>query len=313
VFFGTPQFAKTILAYLLEQGVDVAAVVTRPDKPRGRSNKPAPSPVKEFALLKNIPLYQPSKASEPEFAAFLKSLNVDFFIVAAYAEILKDFILEIPRLCCLNVHGSILPKYRGAAPVQRSIMAGERETGVTIMQMAVKMDAGDILAIRKTPIPLEMTSGELMDVLADLGKVALWEVMQQIEKGSAHPIKQDAAQATLAKKIIPEDAEVDWSVPSDVVHNQIRGVTPNPGAWCWVEIKGDKKRLQIKKALPSPIKGQPGEILSKNRSELVVGCGEGSLSLLEIQLEGKKTMVAEEFLRGIPLDKIKFLTKQTTN
>src|ERR1700733_11440692 len=178
VVFGTPQFAKTILEYLLDKDVEIAAVVTRPDKPRGRSNQPAPSPVKVLALSKQLPLFQPAKASDPEFSAFLKTLRADFFVVAAYAEILKQDILEIPRLGCINVHGSILPKLRGAAPVQRAIMAGETESGVTIMKMALQMDAGDILDVRKTSIPLEMNAGELMAALANLGKVALWEILQ---------------------------------------------------------------------------------------------------------------------------------------
>jgi methionyl-tRNA formyltransferase len=305
VFFGTPKFAKTILEYLFDQNVEVAAVVTRPDKPRGRSNRPAFSPVKEFAGLKHLPLYQPPKASAPDFANFLKEVEADFFIVAAYAEILKENILEIPRFGCLNVHGSLLPKYRGAAPVQRAIMAGETTTGVTIMQMALQMDAGDILAIRTTPIPPDMTAGELMEVLADLSKDALWETMQAIVQGRVQPIKQDLAQVSFAKKITPEDGKIDWSKPCTVIHNQIRGVTPNPGAWCIVEINGEKKRLLIKKTHPCPtLRGAPGEILSK--TELIVGCGEGGICILEIQLEGKKVMPADVFMRGIPSGKIKF-------
>lgn len=287
------------------------AVVTRPDKPRGRSDKPAFSPVKECALSHHLPLYQPSKASDPQFADFLKTLNADFFIVAAYAEILKENVLEIPRLGCLNVHGSLLPKYRGAAPVQRSIMSGETETGVTIMKMALQLDAGDILATVRTPIPNDMSAGELMDVLAQLGKVALWEVMQGLEKGTAHSTKQDSSQVTTAKKITPGEAEINWNQPCLALHNTIRGVNPNPGAWCWVEIKGVKKRLLVKKTLPDHSSGSPGEILSKTPSELVVGCAQGALRILELQLEGKKPMPADAFLRGIPLSLIKFITKSS--
>jgi methionyl-tRNA formyltransferase len=309
VFFGTPHFASTILHYLVDQGAEVGAVVTRPDKPRGRSSTPAYSPVKEFALSHNLPLYQPNKASEPSFAEFLKTVESDFFIVAAFAEILKENILEIPRFGCLNVHGSILPKYRGAAPVQRAIMAGETETGVTIMKMALEMDTGDILAIRKTEISSEMTAGELMNLLADLGKVALWDVMQKMVQGKITPIKQDPSLASYAKKIKPEDSLIDWSLPAETVHNKIRGVTPNPGAWCWVEIKGEKKRLLVKKTLPYPTAALPaGEIDRTHSFELVVGCGQGSLKLLEVQLEGKKTLPSDTFLRGIPLDNISFIT-----
>ncbi len=288
------------------QGAQVVAVITRPDKPRGRSGTPVATPVKASALAHNLPVYQPTKASAPEFAAFLKTLDADLFVVAAYAEILKQNVLDIPHKGCINVHGSLLPKYRGAAPVQRSIMEGETETGVTIMRMALQMDAGDILAIRKIPIPLEMTAGELMDALANLGKEALWEVLQNLDQ--IQPIKQDVALATHAKKITPEDAQVDWSLPCLSVHNQVRGVTPNPGAWCWVEVKGEKKRLLIKKTLPLPeVSGEPGQIESRIPLELVVACGSGSLSLLEIQLEGKKAMATKEFLRGISLHQVHFI------
>jgi methionyl-tRNA formyltransferase len=310
VFFGTPRFASIILQFLLNQKAEVAAVVTRPDKPKGRSSQPAFSPVKELALSHHLPLFQPSKASDPEFATFLKTLHADFFVVAAYAEILKPSILEIPRLGCINVHGSNLPKYRGAAPVQRAIMAGETETGVTIMKMAEKMDEGDILSIRKVPIPLEMNAGELMDILANTGKEALWEAMLAMEKGSLKPIKQDSSLATYAKKIKPEDAEILWNGPNLAIHNQIRGVNPNPGAWCWVEVQGEKKRLLLKRTLPCPSSiRQPGMILSTNPSELIVGCTEGAVRILELQLEGRKTLPADVFLRGINLDKLLFLTR----
>lgn len=309
VFFGTPQFAKTILEYLLDQGGNVVAVVTRPDKPRGRSGTPTPTPVKKCALAHNLPVYQPEKASIPEFAALLKGLDADLFVVAAYPEILKQTILDIPRKGCLNVHPSLLPKYRGAAPVQRSLMAGETETGVTIMRMALQMDAGDMLAVRTFPIPLAMTAGELLEVLANLGKVALWEVIQGLD--TLRPIQQDNQQATLAKKISPEETHIDWSLPSLTLHNQIRGLTPNPGAWCWVEVKGEKKRLILKKTWPeSALSGQPGTIVSTKPNELVICCGSGSLSLLEVQLEGKKALPIDAFLRGIPLSQIKFLTEK---
>jgi len=305
VFFGTPQFAQTILEYLIQQQAEIVAVVTRPDKPRGRSATLVPTPVKQCALTHHLPVYQPDKASSPEFSSFLKTLDADLFVVAAYAEILKQHVLDIPKKGCINVHGSILPKYRGAAPVQRSIMEGETETGVTIMKMALQMDAGDILMIRKTPIPLEMTAGELMDTLADLGKKALWEVLQNLEHIT--PQKQDASLTSHAKKITPEDAQVSWDHPALHVHNQIRGVTPNPGAWCWVEVKGEKKRLLIKKTLPqkNPF-GTPRQIVSRTPTELLVACQEGCLSILELQLEGKKTMPVADFLRGFPLTSINF-------
>jgi len=308
VFFGTPKFAADILKYLLEKNVEIIAVITRPDKPKGRSKTASPSPVKELADGHSIPVYQPQKTSDPEFIPVLKALQADLFIVAAFAEILKTNVLELPRIGCINVHGSILPAYRGAAPIQRAVMAGEKESGVTIMKMALELDAGDILSIAKTPITEDMTSGELTDKLAELGSEALWEVVQKLEKGEIPSIAQDSTKATYAKKLKHEDGEISWSRPFEEVYNHIRGVTPKPGAWVWVEVKGEKKRLVIRKARKEfNIQGKPGEIVSKSPYELVIACQNGGIRLLEIQLEGKKAMPSDAFLRGISLDKLKFL------
>ncbi len=297
VFFGTPQLAATILNYLVKQSVEVVAVISRPDKPKGRSGTPQPTAVKLAAAAHALSVYQPRKTSDPEFVELLKSLNADLFIVAAYAEILRENVLEIPKLGCINVHGSILPKYRGAAPVQRALMDGEKETGVSIMKMALEMDAGDVYSIVKIPIPEEMNAGELFDEMALVGAKALWNVMQKIEKGEAKATPQDPSQVTFAKKVKPEDGEIDWSQPAQKIHNQIRGLTPNPGAWCWVEVRGAKKRLRINRARP---------VLEHEPSKLIVGCSEGALELLEVQLEGKKALPADVFLRGIQPQNIKF-------
>lgn len=306
VFFGTPQFAATILEYLIAQSVDIVAVVSRPDKPKGRSGQPQPTQVKEEASKHGIPVYQPRKASDPEFVDLLKSLNPDLFIVAAYAEILRENVLEIPRLGCINVHGSILPKYRGAAPVQRALMAGEKETGVSIMKMALEMDAGDVYSFVKIPIPEEMTAGELFDEMASVGAKALWDVMQKVEKGDIEAKPQDHSQATFAKKVKPEDGEIDWSRTAWEIHNQIRGLTPNPGAWCWLDVRGAKKRMSVKKARAVPEhSGKPGTLIP-TKSRLVINCGKGALELLEVQLEGKKALPAEVFLRGMDVSNIKF-------
>lgn len=306
VFFGTPQFASTILEYLAKQPIEIAAVVSRPDKPKGRSGQPQPTAVKITAEKHGIPVYQPLKASDGEFASFLKSLDADLFVVAAYAEILRQNILEIPRLGCINVHGSVLPKYRGAAPVQRALMAGEKETGVSIMKMALEMDAGDVYSIVKIPIPEEMTAGELFDEMAIVGAKALWDVIGKLEKGEINAVVQDHSQATFAKKVKPEEGEIDWSRPAEEIHNQIRGLTPNPGAWCWVEVRGSKKRLSVKKArVDSKHAGEAGTLVPVH-SKLIVNCGEKALELLEVQLEGKKSLSAVDFLRGIPARNLKF-------
>lgn len=309
VFFGTPRFARIILEYLLQQQIEVAAVICRPDKAQKRSKELVFPEVKQCALAHGLPFYQPLKASQPDFAAFLQTLNADFFVVAAYAEILKENLLAMPRYGCINVHGSLLPKYRGAAPVQRAIMAGESETGVTIIKMAPLVDAGEMLAIKKVPIPLEMTAGELLDVLADLGKMALFDVLKRTMQGDISPIVQDEGMVTTAKKITIEDAKINWDQDCLAVHNQIRAVTPNPGAWTWVEINHVRKRLRIYKSLPYPThSGKAGAVCVHSPSELIVSCLEGAVRLLELQLEGKKKLTAEQFLRGTPADKIKFLS-----
>ncbi|NGX61041.1 MAG: Methionyl-tRNA formyltransferase [Chlamydiae bacterium] len=309
VFFGTPSFAATILDSLLSHPFSVVAVVTRPDKPKGRSGKPQFLPVKKLALEKDLPLYQPDKASSEEFAAFLKTLDADLFVLAAYAEILKENVLEIPSKGCINVHASLLPKYRGAAPIQRCLMAGDDISGVTIMKMERKLDAGEILETASTPVPEEMVAGELMEKLSHLGAEALIRVLQRVAQGEQVKGElQDPSLVTLAPKLKPEEGELDLRESSTKLHNQVRGVTPKPGAWIWVEIRGEKKRLLIKKTHSHPsLQGEIGETLST--SPWVIGCGEGGLELLEVQLEGKKALDTPAFLRGIPSTLIHFLNK----
>ncbi|MCH9627611.1 MAG: Methionyl-tRNA formyltransferase [Chlamydiales bacterium] len=306
VFFGTPDFAASILTYLIQQPVEIVAVVSRPDKAKGRSKTLRPTAVKRVAEAHGLPVFQPKKASDPEFAELLKTFKADLFVVAAYAEILRENILEIPPLGCLNVHGSLLPKYRGAAPVQRALMAGEKETGVSIMKMVLEMDAGDVYSMTKIPISLEMTAGALFEVMAEKGACALWKVMQQVEQGKAQAVPQDHSRATFTKKVKPEEGRVVWSGSALDIHNQIRGLTPNPGGWCFVEVRGVQKRLKLLKTRPQlEFSGQPGERAS-GEGQLIVCCGEGALELLEVQLEGKKALAADVFLRGLNADHLKF-------
>lgn len=291
VFFGTSAFAARIFSYLVHQGANIVAVVTRTDKPRGRSLQLLPPPVKEEALKTGLPIHQPAKASTLEFAEVLKSYNPDLFIVAAYGEIIKQFILDIPRFPPINVHPSLLPKYRGAAPMQRCLMDGEKETGVTIMQMVLEMDAGDILEVVKILVPETMTWGELDLKLSELAGPALLKVIQDLEKGTVKRTPQDPAKATFAPKITPEETQIDWNRPKEQVHNLIHALSPSPGAWCWVEVGGEKKRMKIKKSL-----------IAKDPDGWIVH----GLKLFEVQLEGKKSLTAEEFLRGLN-HPIKFL------
>lgn len=295
VFFGTPKIAAEMLSHLIVEGVDVVAVVSKPDKPKGRSSKLVPTPVKCVAEERGIPLFQPEKASAPEFADTLKGFDADLFIVVAYGEIIKQHLLDMPKIGCINVHASLLPKYRGAAPIQRCIMAGERESGITIMHMVKKMDAGDIVLQKRVGIGPEMTAGELMEALTELGKEALTETLALAKAGPLPATAQDSEKVTMAPKLELEDGQLVWERSAEELHNQIRGVTPSPGAWCFVTIRGEKKRLKILKAR-----------VATSQEGWVIPCGAGSLELLEVQLEGKRRMEAGEFLRGIGSEKISF-------
>jgi methionyl-tRNA formyltransferase len=309
VFFGTPDFAAETLQYLLKNSVNVLGVVTQPDRPKGRSGHPTPCPVKQYLLSNslNIPLFQSEKASSPEVAEQLAALNADLFVVVAFGEIIKQNLLEMPKVACINVHGSILPKYRGAAPIQRSIMEGESETGITIMHMAQKLDSGDIIKIVKTAIGEEVTYGELEEKLCQLGSKALYEVICDLEKGIIERKPQDHQKASYAKKIETKDCKVVWGRNAKELHNLIRGVTPRPGAWCNILLRGKQKRLKITKARFSEQAGkEPGEIVSFNNDAFIIACAENSLQILELQLEGKKAMKASEFIRGFSQNTLSF-------
>lgn len=303
IFFGTPPFAAHILGYLIEQGHSVVAIVTRPDKPRGRSQQLLPSAVKALATEKwpEIPIFQPAKASTDAFAKALKDLNPEVFVVVAYGEIIKENLLQVPSKMCVNVHGSLLPKYRGAAPIQRAIMAGEKETGITIIEMALQMDAGPILGMEKIEISEETNFEELRDNLCTLSCHLLQNVLEKIENGTVQKIIQNQTEATFAPKITFDDRVIDWEKSAEEVHDQIRALSPDPGALCTVEIKGQKKSLSIKRAKKIlTLSGNAGETLSYKKNEWIIGCGTGAISLLEVQLEGKKSMPIDEFIRGNP-------------
>jgi len=303
IFFGTPPFAANVLTFLIDHNIEVVAIVTKPDKPQGRSGKPAFSAVKKVALEKypSIPLHQPEAASDANFAEKLRTYDADLFIVVAYGEIMKENLLQMPRLSCLNVHSSLLPKYRGAAPMQFALLNGDTKSGVTIMEMALKMDAGDIIAQKIVPIPDDMNLEELEAALCEAGCLALLEVIHAFEKGPVSKTPQDHSQATYVKKIDPSMAQITWTEPASVLHNRIRAFSPKPGAWCTVEINGQSKRLKILRSCVSKThQGSPGETVEYDKKNWTVACGEDALELLEVQLEGKKRMEIEDFLRGYP-------------
>lgn len=297
VFFGTPRFAADTLRTLLAQGIDVVAVVTKPDRAKGRSGTPVPTPVKAVALAHHLPVHQPPKCSSPDFAPVLAAYHADVFAVVAYGEIIKEHLLQMPPLGCINVHGSLLPKYRGAAPIQRCLMAGDAESGICIMYMVKTMDAGDVIREVRVPVGAHMTAGELEAELCRAGADALVDVLRELEKGSAVPrVPQDHTLATLAPKVELDDCRIDWTRDATDIHNLVRGSNPEPGAWCLVSVRGEKKRLKVWRT-EVVIEGE-----SENARKLAVPCGTGTLRLLEVQLEGKKVVTGEEFLRGLPMD-----------
>ena len=309
IFFGTPQFSAHVLEFLIKKEMDIVAVVSKPDRPKGRSGAPVPTPVKLAAhkLNPSLPVLQPILVSDQSFAPTLQAFNADLFVVVAYGEIIKEHLLHMPKIACINLHTSLLPKYRGAAPIQRAIIGGETETGVTIMHMAKKMDAGDIILQKKVPIGPEMTFGELEDTLCEVGKEALFETIQKFAEGKELSIPQKHEEATFAPKIELEDCEIHWNKPAEEIHNLVRGVNPYPGAWCNVSVKGDLKRLKIyrTKIIPSNEKSIPGKLLNQ-KGNIVLSTSTHALELLEVQLEGKKRMTSDELIRGVSLSHIKF-------
>ncbi len=302
VFFGTSPFAAKVLAQLIQKDYEIVAVITRPDRSKGRHLHSQSPPVKEIAtrLKPGLPVLQPEKASAPEFADGLKPFEADLFIVVAYGEIIKKNLLGMPKLGCINIHASLLPKFRGAAPIQRCLMAGEKETGITIIEMSPQMDAGDILAMEAIPITEEMTFGELEPKLCDLSVKLLFQTIRQFEEGVIEKVAQDHTLATFAPKMTPEEEKIDWTKPAFAIHNQIRALSPTPGAWCQIKVGSEYRRLKIKSAaLLKGLSGEPGAILNFGKEGWVVACGDNALRLTEVQLEGKKGMSAEECMRGI--------------
>lgn len=310
IFFGTPQFAAEVLSFLINQAVEIIAVVTGPDRAKGRSAQPVFSPVKQVAIEKvsHLPIYQPERASTPEFERTLASLEADLFVVVAYGQLLKQNILDLPKLGCINLHASLLPKYRGAAPIQRSIIEGESETGVTIMQMVLAMDAGDMLRSAHISIGDSMTFGELEKKLCELGKVELLKTIQDYASGQVYATPQDHSKATFAPKIELENTQIFWGNSAAVLYNLIRGVTPLPGAWSLIKVRGQLKRLkilavEIRKNLNNL---SPGTIFSSEKERLIIACGEDALELLEVQLEGKRGMSTREFMKGYSSEQLDF-------
>lgn len=301
VFMGTAEFACASLTALLNwDGCKVAGVATQPDRPKGRDLKLKPSPVKEIALAAGIPVWQPERARHPDFQNQLSPLNLDFLVVAAYGQILPQRLLDLPRHGAVNVHASLLPKYRGAAPIQWAFLDGEKETGVTIMKMAAGLDTGDILSQRSAPILDTDDSSTLHDRLAAMGAELLTTTLARFAGGQITPRPQDEARATYARKITKEDGRLDWTQPARTLWNRIRAFTPWPGAFTVQQENGTPRLLKIIRAVVEENRGEPGAILRADRDGVVVACGTEALRVLELQREGGRKMTAAEFIAGHP-------------
>jgi methionyl-tRNA formyltransferase len=322
IFMGTAELSCASLQALAgNPQFQIAAVVTQPDRPKGRDLKPQPSPVKSLALRLGLPVLQPERARDEKFIAELRALQPDLIIAVAYGQILPPAILDLPRHGCLNVHASLLPKYRGAAPIQWAIANADTETGVTLMRIDAGLDTGDIVAQRRTPIHPEDDSATLHDRLAQLGAELLVQTIPDYVAGKIQPKAQPAEGASYAPKIKKEDGRIDWNQPARTIWNRLRAFTPWPGAFTFLpgqpkphllkiwkaevieEVSGRDSALRCPDAAARrPCLGQPpGEILSADKTGIVVGCGKNALRILELQRESGRRMNAAEFLAGHPL------------
>jgi len=296
-FWGTPEFANTVLRALIDAGHDLAGIVTQPDRPAGRGRKPRPPPVKRTAEDCGIPVLQPVKPVGEEFTASFRALGADASVVAAYGHILRAAILDLPRLGSFNVHASLLPELRGAAPVNWAIIRGHEETGITIMRMVEKLDAGPMIVQARYPLPADITAGALAERLAELGAEALLEALDLIGSGRAEELEQNHDAATYAPKLSPDDVKIDWKKPAVEIARWIRGVDPVPGAWSKL---GDL-RVQMfgPQPLPESSDGEPGTVLTADpRSGMQIATGSAVLAIAEVQPAGKRRMSAVEWIRG---------------
>lgn len=298
VFMGTPDFAVGSLQALCESGKhEILAVVTQPDRPKGRGNKLLQTPVKEYALEQGLTVYQPQKVKTPEFVELLHELQPELIVVAAFGQFLSKEILELPKYGCINVHASLLPKYRGAAPIQYAIIKGEKESGVTIMQMDIGMDTGAMLDKVVVPIEENTTMGELHDALREQGATLMLQVIDKIAAGTAVAEPQDNEQATYATLLDRSMEHIDWSKTAQEVHNLIRGFNPAPSTFTKLP-NGKSLKIWGSKMTDKSSAAAAGTVIETGKHSFLVACGEGVLEITEVQPESKKRMPAQVFLNG---------------
>jgi methionyl-tRNA formyltransferase len=306
VFMGTPEFACPSLQKLLDRGEDIIAAVTQPDRPKGRGQRLTPPPVKALAEKYGITVMQPLKVRAPEFIDSMRGLQPDLIVVVAFGQILPKGLLDIPRYGCINVHASLLPRYRGAAPINWCIVNGETETGVTTMQMDVGLDTGDMLVRKTTPIDPEEDSSALHDRLAVIGAEALAETLDLLLTEELLPLKQDDSLSCYAPLLKKEDGVIEWNKQPHIIKNLVRGMTPWPGAFTFLS----GSTLKICRVSIAHGSGPPGMVLGAGQTGIEVACGDGSLIIEELQLEGRKRLKAAEFLAGYKIEPGIFLGKK---
>lgn len=300
VFMGTPDFAVPTLQTLIDSKHQVIGVVTQPDKPKGRSGKLAASPVKEKAMEAGIPVFQPEKVRDEAFLHVLRELNPDVIVVVAFGQILPVQVLELPDYGCLNVHASLLPKLRGAAPIQWSVIQGDKESGVTIMQMDEGLDTGDILMVERYTLDEKETGGSLFEKLSELGGPLILKVLEQAENGSLHPVPQKEEEYTYAKMLTKSIGEMDFNKSAVELERLIRGLNPWPSAYTY--LNGKMLKIWEAQVTAKETDHEPGTIIAVGKQSLTVQTGEGALQISSLQLEGKKRMDADAFLRGYPVE-----------
>jgi methionyl-tRNA formyltransferase len=298
IFMGTPEFAVPTLLDLVAHGHEIAAVYTRAAKPAGRGMKLQLSPVEQEARRLGIPVLTPTTLKTPEALEQFRAHEADAAVVVAYGMILPQAILDAPKLGCFNLHASLLPRWRGAAPINRAIMAGDTETGVMVMKMDIGLDTGDVAMAERLAISDAMTAADLHDALAPLGGDLMVRAMGALERGKLQLTRQSAEGVTYAAKIEKAEARIDWNKPARDVLRHIHGLSPFPGAWCEIAIEGAPARIKILRGEIADRSGAPGDLLD---DRLTVACQQGALRILELQRAGKQPMKAEEFLRGSPL------------
>ena len=299
IFMGTPDFAAASLEALIDSRHEIQAVVTQPDKPKGRKGELTPSPVKVIAKREGIKVYQPLKVRDEEFVDTLRAYNPDVMVVVAFGQIIPLSILKMPKYGCVNIHGSLLPKYRGAAPIQWAVLDGEKETGITTILMDEGIDTGDILLKKTIKIDADETSGSLFDKLMALGAKTILETLDELEKGSLTPTKQGESPTAYAKMLTKAMGLIDFTRSAKELDCFVRGMDPWPSAYTLLA----GKTLKLWKVRAVEKSGKAGSVIEIGKESFTIACGEGAIEVLEVQLEGKKRMSAGDFLKGSTLNK----------